>query len=194
MENKIFTINGENNSKKCGMFEDFYKSGAAEYTGMNILEDGTLRIDFLVRHLNRREIDNFHNEPLKVYGLHIGDDCYAILLRGMVNIDVIIDPTIYPDNRIQKIKEKNECICFLVDTASNSIMGIKFLRFNDKAISFIADNVNRMEIMGKDTIDCQLAYAERVIPFSPKELLKRAVYYGKSDGSVSTNNLCTFAM
>ena len=112
-----------------------------------------------------------------------------MLCRGMVNIDAIIDPSIYPDNRIEKIKDRNECICFLVDTACNTIMGIKFLHLNDKAISFIGDNVKRMDDLGKDTMQCQIAYYNSVIPYTHKELVKRAVYLGKSDGSVATNNL-----
>lgn len=189
MENRKFTINGESNPKKCGVFDEFYESGASEYSGINVLEDGTLRIDFLARHLGRHEIINFHTEPLKVYGLHIGNDCYAILLRGMVNIDVIIDPSLYPDNRIEKVKEKNECICFLVDTASNVIMGIKFLRLENKAVSFVADNLKRMKDMGVNVMDWYLEFNNRIIPYTPKELMMRATYYGKSDRSICTENL-----
>lgn len=192
MENRKFTINGESNPKKCGVFDEFYESGASEYSGINVLEDGTLRIDFLARHLSRHEINNFHTEPLKVYGLHIGNDCYAILLRGMVNMDVIIDPSLYPDNRIEKVKEKNECICFLVDTASNVIMGIKFLRLNNMAISFVANNLKRMNDMGVNETYCAMAYINRIIPYTAKELVRCATYYGKSDGSVSTENLFDF--
>lgn len=192
MEKRKCTINGESNPKKCGVFDEFYKSGASEYSGINVLEDGTLRIDFLVRHLSRREVDNFRTQPLKVYGLHIGNDCFAILLRGMVDMDVIIDPSLYPDNRIDKVKEKNECICFLVDTASNVIMGIKFLRLDNKAVSFVADNLKRMKDKGVSAMDCYLAYNNRIIPYTPKELVRHATYYGKSDGSVSMKNLFDF--
>lgn len=192
MENRKYTINGESNPKKCGMFDDFYNMGFSEYTGVNVLEDGTLRIDFLARHLSRPEVNNFHTKPLKVYGLHIGNDCYAVLLRGMVNIDVIIDPSMYSDNRIEKVKEKNECICFLVDTASNVIMGIKFLRLDNKAISFVADNLKQMADMGVNAMDSYLAYTNLIVPYTPRELERRATYYGKSDGSVSTENLLGF--
>lgn len=65
MENRKYTINGESNPKKCGMFDDFYNMGFSEYTGVNVLEDGTLRIDFLARHLSRPEVNNFHTKPLK---------------------------------------------------------------------------------------------------------------------------------
>ena len=189
MENKKYTINGESNPKKCGMFDDFYNRGISEYAGVNVLEDGTLRIDFLAKHLNRQEIENFHNNPLKVYGLHIGNDCYAILLRGMVNMDVMIDPSQYADNRIEKIKERNECVCFLVDTASNAIKGIKLLRLDNNAISFVANNLKRMNDMGVNAMHCALAYINRINPYTAKELVRRATYYGKSDGSVSTENL-----
>lgn len=192
MENRKYTINGESNPKKCGMFDDFYNMGFSEYAGVNVLEDGTLRIDFLARHLSRHEVDNFHTKPLKVYGLHIGNDCYAVLLRGMVDMDVIIDTSMYSDNRIEKVKEKNECICFLVDTASNVIMGIKFLRLDNKAISFVADNLKQMADMGVNAMDCYLAYTNLVAPYTPRELERRATYYGKSDGSVSTENLLNF--
>lgn len=192
MENRKYTINGESNPKKCGMFDDFYNMGFSEYAGVNVLEDGTLRIDFLARHLSRHEVDNFHTKPLKVYGLHIGNDCYAVLLRGMVDMDVVIDTSMYSDNRIEKVKEKNECICFLVDTASNVIMGIKFLRLDNKAISFVADNLKHMAGMGVNAMDCYQAYKSRIIPYTPKELERRATYYGKSDRSVSTENLFDF--
>ena len=192
MENRKYTINGESNPKKCGMFDDFYNMGFSEYTGVNVLEDGRLRIDFLARYLSRTEIDNFHTKPLKVYGLHIGNGCYAVLLRGMVNMDVIIDPSLYPDNRIEKVKEKNECICFLADTGSNVIMGIKFLRLENKAISFVANNLKHMADMGVNAMDCYQACKSRIIPYTPKELERRATYYGKSDRSVSTENLFDF--
>lgn len=192
MENRKYTINGESNPKKCGMFDDFYNMGFSEYAGVNVLEDGTLRIDFLARHLSRHEVDNFHTKPLKVYGLHIGNNCYAVLLRGMVDMDVVIDTSMYSDNRIEKVKEKNECICFLVDTASNVIMGIKFLRLDNKAISFVADNLKQMADMGVNAMDSYLAYTNLIVPYTPRELERRATYYGKSDGSVSTENLLGF--
>ena len=99
MERKKYFINDESDARKCGMFDAFYASGESEYAGVNVLADGTLRIDFLAKNLSNCELIRFHNEPLKIYALHLESDCYAILLRGMVDMDVIIDPNIYSDNR-----------------------------------------------------------------------------------------------
>ena len=192
MERKKYFINGESDARKCGMFDAFYASGESEYGGINVLADGTLRIDFLAKNLSNCELIRFHNEPLKIYALHLESDCYAILLRGMVDMDVIIDPNIYPDNRIEKIQEKNTCLCFLVDTASNVICGIKTLRLGSKAISFICQNAKRMRDIGFSARKCGAAYSMRILPYSATELMNRAVYYGKQDGSVTTQNLIIY--
>ncbi|MBQ7793443.1 MAG: hypothetical protein IJ366_02880 [Clostridia bacterium] len=191
MERKKCSINGESDARKCGMFDAFYASGDSEYAGVNVLADGTLRIDFMARNISNQEINNFNNEPLKIYALHLESDCYAILLRGMVDMDVIVDPNLYPDNRIEKIQEKNRCLCFLVDTASNSICGIKTLKLGSKAISFISQNAKHMRDIGFSTRKCWTAYSMRILPYSSDELVKQAVYYGKNGGSVSTRNLIT---
>ena len=107
-------------------------------------------------------------------------------------MDVIIDPNIYSDNRIEKIQEKNTCRCFLVDTASNVICGIKTLRLGSKAISFICQNAKRMRDIGFSTRKCDAAYSMRILPYSATELMNRAVYYGKQDGSVTTQNLIIY--
>ena len=106
-------------------------------------------------------------------------------------MDVIIDPNVYSDNRIEKIQENNKCLCFLVDTASNIICGIKMLKLGSKAISFISQNAKRMRDIGFSTRKCDAAYSMRILPYSATELMNRAVYYGKHDGSVSTQNLVT---
>ena len=99
MENRKFTINGESNPKKCGVFDEFYESGASEYSGINVLEDGTLRIDFLAKIIVRvwvaldTDVSKVVNIRHKVYECTqcLGHLLLRVLIMYLDNLQRLID-------------------------------------------------------------------------------------------------------
>lgn len=77
----------------------------------------------------------------------------------------------------------------MLDSNSDEIKGIRVGNLNERAISFVSDNAKRMSEMGINSFACKMAFSSRIMPYTPKQLEKLAVYYGKNAMSFTPSDL-----
>ena len=190
-----FVINNTSDASKCGLFEHIYSdyiNKGFSYSAINILSDGSLEIDCFMPHISQREAEDFMNKPVRFYKKELPNGAISISIRGAVIGDYIIDPIIYPDNRIELIVETSWCNMFLVDTEDNSIKGIRFCILSDEIYEAIDGALQIMLGRGLKSIDLVLAFKKYIAPFSPSKFIQRATYLGREKGNIRTQNLTTF--
>ena len=191
-EATTYTINGISDADKCGLFNHIYfvhQIKNFKYTGINILGDGSLEIDCFMPHVSKTEAEDFMNKPIRFYKKDLPNGTISISIRGAMIADYIIDPTIYPDNRIELITETKCCSMFLVDTSNNKILGIRICILQDEIYETIYDVLHTMLNRGCKTIDAITGFQKYVIPISPSKYIKNASYLGREKGSYRTPNL-----
>ena len=187
-------INGKANANECEVFEHIYKQykGAFTYSAINITDDGSIEIDCFMPRLSEIEVSDFLNKPLRVYKKVLPNGVVVFSLRGAISQDSIIDPTIYPDNRVAKLVEANSCTAYLVDTDSNRILGIRMYSLGNEIYNAISEALNDMSEKRCTSLDAFMAYQKYVIPISPSNFVKTATYIGREKGSVRTQELTMF--
>lgn len=186
------TINGISDARKCGLFNHVYLTNPIKgftYSGINILCDGSLEIDCFMPRVSKREAEDFMNKPIRFYKKDLPNGTISISIRGAMSGDYIIDPTIYPDNRIELITESKWCNMFLVDTADNQILGIRICILHDETYETIYDVLQTMLNRGCKSVDVITGFQDYIVPFSPNRFIKNAFYLGREKGSYRTPNL-----
>ncbi len=186
------TINGMSDARKCGLFDHVYLTHPIKgftYAGINILCDGSLEIDCFMPCVSKQETEDFMNKPIRFYKKDLPNGTISISIRGAISGDYIIDPTIYPDNRIERITERKWCSMFLVDTADNKILGIRICILNDETYETIYDVLQTMLNRGCKSFDAVTGFQDYVLPFSSNKFIKNASYFGREKGSYRTPNL-----
>lgn len=106
-------------------------------------------------------------------------------------MDVIIDPTIYADNRISKINTQKFCLAFLVDTETDTIVATRVLCLGDNFYNKLSQSLNKMIELGITTEDMLSAFWEYINPKDLDECLKGARYIGKDHHSYTPNIITT---
>lgn len=186
------TINGISDASRCGLFDHVYSVHQIKgftYSAINISCDGSLEIDRFMPHVSKQEAEDFMNKPIRFYKKELPNGTISISIRGAMSGDYIIDPTIYPDNRIELIAETKCCSMFLVDTSNNKILGIRICILQDEIYETIYDVLHTMLNRGCKTIDAFTGFQKYVIPISPSKYIKNASYLGREKGSYRTPNL-----
>lgn len=188
------TINGTTNARKCGLFNSLYNAHNCKgfcYSGINILENGTIRIDVFLPSITKEEIHNFRKAHFKFYQNELPNKTISTHIRGGAITDAIIDPTIYADNRISKINTQKFCMAFLVDTETDTIVAARVLCLGDNFYNKLAQSLNKMIELEITTEDILSAFWEYIDPKDLDECLKGARYIGKDHHSFTPNIITT---
>ena len=193
-----YTINGSTNAQKCGLFDEFYsmvgpKSREA-LTTLSVDEKGGLNLLCFMPYINNAEINNFLSSPLHIYRYELPNGIIANLIRGTVSCDFVHLPYSSPID-LREITPKNQLVnAFLVDTATDKIMGIRMLELPESTVRQLLSDWISIEDGGFDKRDIQDTLNRYIFTYSPEALEKKATYVGKNISSITTRNFNTFPM
>ena len=158
------------------------------YSGINVKADGTLSIDLLFPNVTPKEIADFMNKPVRVLQKEHSNGAYTISVRGMCTIDAVIDPNIYPDDRISKIIEPKLCYAFLVDTRKDTVVAFRVFRLNDNVYKEIGRACAAMLENDCTTADIMAGWKNASL-LSSKQLEQLSVYLGRDVANINTKFL-----
>lgn len=183
-----YTINGTSNARMCGIFKHIYSQQPIDgfsCSQMHITSEGTFEIDYFIPLITKAEADDFMNKPMRFFMKNLPNGTICISVRGAVSGDYIINPTWYRDNRIQRMKEKRECAMFLVDTADDQILGIRFCVLEDTLCETVGDALQTMQQYGYNSTDVATGFYKYIMPYSS------SIYIGREMSSTHIRNLYT---
>lgn len=187
------SVNGVYNPREIPLLKSCMAAADRDggYANMNIAPDGTPMIIAAFPNVSKKEVNSFYSKELKIYALPVDGDRYnALLFRGALDFDAIIDPTIYPDNRMELLRNQPMGVMFLIDSLENKICGIKTLSLSETVRNRIANDAESMKIQGVTTYRIMRTYMNEILPFTPEDLGAKSIFLGKSRG-ITTRNLYT---
>ena len=170
------------------MFEAVYKNCPYknfEYTGLNIAEDGTLILCNFIPNIRKIEIDYFMNRKTKFYNFDVDNTISALLLRGSVSCDQILEP-IYPDNRIDLISQNKEMLMVMVDTATDEVKAFRMCLLPDRVCQTIVENLNKIKQANISQENLLRSLTTEIYSRTPERLEKLGRYIGKESNSITS--------
>lgn len=171
-----------------GVFSELGRYKGFSYSGINVQADGTLSFDLLFPNVTPKEIADFMNKPVRVLQKEHPNGTYTISVRGMCTIDGVIDPNIYPDDRISKISEPKLCYAFLVDTRKDTVEAFRVFSLNNSVYEGIGRACTKMLERGCTTANIVDGWNNASL-YSPKELERLSVYLGRDVTNIKTGHL-----
>lgn len=175
-------INGTTIASECGMFDHIYRNHKEKkftYSNINLHSDGSLEINVFIPNVSKYEYEDFMSKPMRFYNKKLPNGAYQTSIRGATSMDVIFDPALYNDSRISKIPEKKMCNAFLIDTATDKILGIRAMQLNDKVYDEFYNSCSEMLKNNITLQDIIKAFTQYIIPYSHSAVLKQATYLGR---------------
>lgn len=186
------------NAKESGYFDSVYNyfNGASrfEFYSINLRSDGGLDILIFMPSPTPREKDAFFNRPVKFYQKELQNGTYSTSVRGIANIDVVFDPTIYPRELIDNILKKEFCTAYLIDTNTNKIIGVRVLSLNEKVYEEFHKSCVTMLENGLTSYAAMEGLRKYVLPISAERLQKISNYIGREKTSTIVENLIMFSV
>lgn len=180
--------NARNLQHFAGIYSELGWFRGFSYCGINVQQDGTLTFDFLGPNITQKEISDFMNKPVRVLQKRHWNGTYTVSIRGMCEMDVVIDPNIYPDDRISKISEPKLCYAFLVDTRKDTVVAFRVFSLSDNVYKEIGRACTAMLECGCTTADITAGW-NNVALLSPKQLEQVSVYLGRDVANIKTELL-----
>ena len=171
-----------------GVYNALGWSRGFSYSGINVKADGTLSIDLLFPNVTPKEIADFMNKPVRILQKEHACGTYTVSVRGMCTIDVVIDPNIYPDDRISRISETKLSYAFLVDTCKNTVVAFRVFSLSDNVYKEIGRACTAMLENGYTSADITAGW-ENASLLSPKQLEQLSVYLGRDVANIKTEQL-----
>lgn len=180
--------NARNLQHFAGVYGEFGWLKGFSYSALNVLADGTMELDQFTPKITAKEIADFMNKPVRILQREQPNGTYTVSFRGLTTVDAMIDPTIYPDDRIAKISEPKLCYAFLVDTYKDTVVAFRVFTLSNKVYEEIGRACTKMLARGCTTSDVMAGwnYATR---FSPDALEKASVYLGRDVSNLKTEHL-----
>lgn len=165
------------------------------YGGININGDGSLSLTSVVPRLRKQEIEDFNHRSLFFYRYMTPENIPILSVRGATSIDVIIDPNIYPDDRVYKIvnHESNIMDMLLLDSHRDKICAIRSVGIEKQVQEQIEADAKMLLENGVSSFDITSTYNNRLLTKTPQEIEKEAEYIGKSFSSILTKNLIIYS-
>jgi len=175
-------------AQKLKMFEAIYKNrphGNFEYIGLNIAEDGTLLVCCFIPNIRKIEIDHFMNKKTKFYSYDIDDTISALLLRGGVSCDQILEP-IYPDNRIDLIPQNRDMLMVMVDTATDEVKAFRMCELPVKVCEAVVENYTKLKQAEVSQAELYEVLKTEIFSRTPERLEQLGRYIGKENNSITS--------
>ena len=159
------------------------------YSSLNVAEDGTLLLYCFFSNVLTSEEEAFRNKKLSFYSYDVDECISTISVRGAISFDQILEP-IYPDNRIDLIRENKTMVMVLVDSATDIIKAVKTVWLPEKVCDVIVNNAHKIVENHITTDEVAKAFLNKVCTRSPGQIKKLSKYIGKEVNSVLTRVLC----
>lgn len=104
-------------------------------------------------------------------------------------MDVIFDPSIYPDDRVDRVLDGKLCMAYMVDTITDTIVGIRCFKLSDRAYKEFHKSCVKMMERGCTTYDAIEGLKRFVLPVPVERLEKISVYIGRDTANTCVGNL-----
>ena len=172
------------------IYDNIPNTQGFEYSAINLAADGSMYFHIFMPLPTKKEIEDFHNKPVKIYQKELGNGTYSTSVRGFTSFDIVFDPTIYPYNYIQNIKKGCICTAIMVDTITNTVVGIRMFSLNKKFYDEFHKSCVNMLDRGCTTKDMYEGLYKYVLPLSIDRLQKTSVYLGGTELNTTTEKAC----
>ena len=170
------------------IYEMYSNQRDFEYVLLNVAENGTLWLCCFLPNVVAREEEDFRNKRLSFYSYDIDECISTISVRGAISFDQIMEP-VYPDNRIDLIRENKTMVMVLVDSATDIIKAIRTVCLPQKACDVIVNNAHKIVENHITKDEVEKAFVKKVCSRSPGQIKKMSRYLGKEVNSVLTRAL-----
>lgn len=171
------------------IYEMFGSHTAFDYFLLNVAEDGTLLLYCFLSNVMAMEEEDFKNKKLSFYSYDVDECISTISVRGAISFDQVLEP-IYPDNRIDLIRENKTLVMVLVDSATDIIKAVKTVWLPEKVCDVIVNNAHKIVENHITTDEVAKAFLNKVCTRSPGQIKKLSKYIGKEVNSILTRVLC----
>lgn len=192
-----YTVSIGANARECGAFDGIYNMyrGAKvfSHTGIDLQDDGTLCFSIFIPLPHENEIEYFNNKPVKMFQRELENGTYSTSVRGFFTMDVVFDPSVYPDDRVDRILDGKLCMAYMVDTITDTIVGIRCFKLSDRAYKEFHKSCVKMMERGCTTYDALEGLQRYVLPVPVERLEKISVYIGRDTANIRTDNLVMLA-
>ncbi len=164
-------------------------SKSKELTGISIGPDGSFDAYMICPKIKRIEQEDFLYRSLMFYELALPNGTKALLLRGAMNYDVILDPYAcvdYPATR-ENFLQGSSTFMVQADSAKDKLTALRMSNIPSdvrKRIIDIFDNNTRFD---PDTLE--LSLLQYIFPYSPNKLVELADYIGKDQDVLLPRNV-----
>lgn len=161
-----------------GIGEVAQKGGC--YSGFNIGNDGSVMLTNLMPCVYRDEINDFEYRTLKFYSYPLTGGISALLVRGAFSMDIVLDGSIYPDDRIEQMTCPGNSIVlmFQSDTMNGKITAIRSVVFPEELMLKLQQMIQNNMKMGYLSRDTQLMFYKQIASMPPKHLEDNATLIG----------------
>ena len=125
------------------------------------------------------------NRKTKFYNFDVDNTISALLLRGSVSCDQILEP-IYPDNRIDLISQNKEMLMVMVDTATDEVKAFRMCLLPDRVCQTIVENLNKIKQANISQENLLRSLTTEIYSRTPERLEKLGRYIGKESNSITS--------
>lgn len=161
------------------------------YCGINFQELGYMHIFQAMPKIRKDEVNDFLYRTVKFYEYRLPNDVIAVLLRGAASADLVIDPSIYPDDRLSHLNDEECSISAMIqyDILKDKVTALRMIQTPEAVRKRLMEICNHNYELGLDRKSAFYTMKKYVYPFTPQELERSATYIGCEEKSVITKSI-----